>query len=146
MSTDTVKISFVLNTTDNSADLGFEAWVDDHKFFETDHVQGEQQICFEISDSEAEHELRLVMKNKVIEHTKINENNEIVEDARLTIRNLAFDEIQIGYVFTLNAVYEHDFNGTDVVGQHKFYEELGCNGTVSLKFTTPIYMWILENI
>jgi hypothetical protein len=23
---------------------------------------------------------------------------------------------------------------------------MGCNGTVSLKFTTPIYMWLLETM
>jgi hypothetical protein len=144
--TDTVTISFVLDTTDCSAQLGFEAWVDDNKFFETDHVQGQQKINIEISDDDAEHELRLVMKNKNVDHTKINENNEIIQDAKLVIRDLAFDEIQLGYVFTVKAIYEHDLNGTDVLGQHKFYEELGCNGTVSLKFTTPIYLWILENI
>jgi len=44
------------------------------------------------------------------------------------------------------AQYQHDFNGTGNPTIDKFYGEMGCNGTVSLKFTTPIYLWLLENM
>jgi hypothetical protein len=47
---------------------------------------------------------------------------------------------------TEQAVYTHDFNGTQQEIQDEFYSEMGCNGTVSLKFSTPIYLWLLEHM
>jgi len=49
-------------------------------------------------------------------------------------------------MFTELATYTHDFNGTKELTQEKFYGVMGCNGTVSLKFATPIYLWLLENM
>ena len=144
--TDTVTISCDLDTTDPVAKLGFEAWIDDKKFHDTDHVAHCQQIFIEIPDDDAEHELRLIMKNKTTEHTQVDEEGNIIVDARLKITDMAFDEIQLGHMTTEQATYEHDFNGTRALSQHKFYGEMGCNGTVSLKFTTPVYLWLLEHL
>ena len=139
-------VSFNLDTTDTTVPLGFEAWIDDKKFHDTDHVEGRQQISMEIPDDEAEHELLLIMKNKTIEHTQVDETGNIMSDVKLTVTDVAFDDIQLGHMLTEKATYTHDFNGTGVMGQHKFYGEIGCNGTVSLKFTTPIYLWLLEHM
>ena len=142
----TFVVSFDLDTTDATIPLGFEAWIDDKKFHDIDHVAGRQQIVIEMPDDEAEHDLRFVLKNKTAEHTQIDEAGNIVNDARLKITDIAFDEIQLGHMITEQAVYDHDFNGTGVMSQHKFYGEMGCNGTVSLKFTTPVYLWLLEHM
>jgi len=144
--TNTVTISCILNTTNPDAALGFEAWVDDHKFCNIDHVKSKQQVFFELPDDDGEHELRFVLKNKISDHTQVDEAGNIVADARLSITELAFDEIQLGHMVTEHAVYTHDFNGTQKITQDEFYGEMGCNGTVSLKFTTPIYMWLLEHM
>ena len=143
----TVTISFVLGTTNTTVPLGFEAWVNNQKFFDTDHVQSSQPIQIEIADDDAEHELRLVMKNKLLDHTKVDLAGNIISDARLVITDLAFDEIVLGQLVADHAVYTHDQNAqlpTPV--QDKFYSEMGCNGTVSLKFTTPVYLWLLEHM
>jgi hypothetical protein len=63
----------------------------------------------------------------------------------MIITDLSFDEILLAQIFVDKATYTHNFNGTGEETQEKFYGELGCNGTISLKFTTPIYLWILEN-
>jgi deoxyribodipyrimidine photolyase-like uncharacterized protein len=139
-------ISCSLDTTDPMAKLGFEAWIDNKKFHDTDHVAGHQQIFIEIPDDEAEHELRLIMKNKTAEHTRIDEAGNITVDARLKLTDMAFDEIQLGHMLVEQAVYTHDFNGTGKVTEDKFYGEMGCNGTVSLKFSTPMYLWLLEHM
>jgi hypothetical protein len=144
--TDTVVISCVLDTTDASAALGFEAWINNHKFFDTGHVQSRQQVFVEISDDDSNHELRFVMKNKTSDHTKVDPNGNITADARLIVTDLSFDYILLGHVVTEQAVYTHDVNGTSTMSQHKFYNELGCNGTVSLKFSTPVYLWLLEHM
>ena len=139
-------ISCSLDTTYTVAKLGFEAWIDDKKFHDTDHVTGRQQIFMEISDDDAEHELRLIMKNKTIEHTQVDETGNIITDSKLTVTDIAFDEIPLGHMFAEQAVYTHDFNGTGKVTEDKFYGEMGCNGTVSLKFSTPMYLWLLEHM
>jgi len=145
--TATVSISFNLSTTDAMAELGFEAWIDQRKFMDIDHVTQDQQVTVDVDDQDdAEHELRLVLKNKTTEHTQVDEHGNIITDARLIITDLAFDEITLGHMLVEQAVYTHDFNGTGAITQDKFYGELGCNGTVSLKFTTPMYLWLLEHM
>jgi hypothetical protein len=142
----TFVVSFNLDTTDTKIPLGFEAWIDDKKFYDIDHVAGCQKILMEIPDDEAEHELRLIMKNKTSDHTQIDESGNIISDVRLCVTDMSFDEIQLAHMLTDQATYTHDFNGTTQPTQNKFYGELGCNGTVSIKFTTPIYLWLLENM
>ena len=144
--TNTTSISFELKTSNDQAELGFEAWVDDTRFTDISHVQGNQLIKIDIPDVDGNHELRLVLKGKTEKHTQINDDGMIVSDSTLTISNLAFDEIKLGHMLTQLATYSHDFNGTKQPVQGKFYGELGCNGTVSLKFATPIYLWLLENM
>jgi len=145
--TPTVTITFNLATTDATAELGFEAWINQRRFLDLDHVKDTQKITVELDDQDdAEHELRLVLKNKTTEHTQVDENGNIIADARLTITDLAFDEIKLGHLFAEQAVYTHNFNGTGETTQDKFYGELGCNGTVSLKFSTPMYLWLLEHM
>jgi hypothetical protein len=144
--TSTVSITFNLDTTDATAKLGFEAWLDDRKFYDTDQVIALEHIQVDMDDDDAEHQLRFVLKNKTAEHTQLDLDGNIVEDARLKITDLAFDEIQLGHMVTEQTTYEHDFNGTGQPVQEKFYGDMGCNGTVSLKFTTPTYLWLLEHM
>lgn len=142
----TVQISCIIDTSDALVPLGFEAWIDDQKFFDTDHVQSKQQISVDIGDADGDHELRFILKNKTSDHTQVDEAGTIVSDARLIIADLSFDEIKLGHMFTEQAVYTHDSNGTGSIAHDKFYGEMGCNGTVSVKFTTPIYLWLLEHM
>ena len=145
--TPTVTITFNLATTDATAELGFEAWIDDRRFLDIDHVKDPQPVAVELDDEdEVLHELRLVLKNKTTAHTQVDEHGNIVADARLQITDMAFDEIQLRNMVSEQAVYTHDFNGTGKATVDKFYGELGCNGTVSLKFTTPMYLWVLEHM
>ena len=139
-------ISCIVDTTNSAAALGFEAWINNQKFFDSDHVQAQQQIVVEIADDDGEHELRFVLKNKTSEHTQVDGAGNIVSDARLIVTDLEFEEIALGHILTEQAVYTHNFNGTQKEIQDKFYGEMGCNGIVSLKFTTPIYLWLLEHM
>jgi hypothetical protein len=144
--TNTVAISCTLDTTNPMATLGFELWVDEKMLFDTDHVENKQQVLVEISDADGEHELRFVMKNKTQNHTQIDAAGNIVSDARLIVTELAFDEIKLGHMLTELAMYTHNFNDTKEPTQDKFYGEIGCNGAVSLKFATPMYLWLLEHM
>ena len=142
----TVTINCTVDTTNPEATLGFEAWCNDQKFFDTNHVQAQQQVVIEIADDVSEHELRFILKNKTSNHTQVDASGNIVSDARLIVTDLTFDEIKLGNMVTEQAVYIHDFNGTGPMTHNKFYSEMGCNGTISLRFSTPVYIWLLENM
>jgi hypothetical protein len=142
----TVKFNCVVGSTDFSVPLGLEIWVDQHRLFDQDHIDQTYNIQHEISDDDGEHELRFVLKHKLSAHTQVDAEGNIVSDATVTVGNIEFDGIDCQYLITKLAQYQHDFNGTGSIITQPFYGELGCNGIVSLKFTTPIYLWLLENM
>ena len=142
------KFSFQLTPTNPIARLGFEAWVNDQCIFNTDHVHEESTITGYLPDDnqEAEHRLKFVLKNKQPEDTQLNDLGEIVQDACLQISNVVFDGIELGHMVNKLTVYQHDFNGTGELVKENFFGTMGCNGSAELKFTTPIYLWFLENL
>jgi hypothetical protein len=143
---ETVKFNCVIGSTDFTVPLGLEIWLDQHKFFDQDHIDQPCQVEHEISDDDGDHELRFVLKNKQSDHTKVDADGNIVSDARVTVCDIEFDDINCQYLTTTLSQYQHDFNGTGDSITESFYGELGCNGTVTLKFSTPIYLWLLENM
>jgi hypothetical protein len=143
---ETVKFNCVVGSTDFNVPLGLEIWLDQHKFFDQDHIDQTYKIEHEISDNDGDHELRFVLKNKLSDHTQVDADGNIVSDAIVMVSDIQFDEIDCQYLTTRLAQYQHDFNGTGAPTTESFYSELGCNGTVILKFSTPIYIWLLENM
>jgi hypothetical protein len=142
----TATFSCRVGTTDESATLGLEIWLDDRQIFDTTHVNSTVECQTTFSDAAGEHELRFVMKNKTGDQTQIDAAGNILKDACLTISNVAFEEMDLGHLFVEQATYIHDFNGTQEEITDQCYGAMGCNGTVSLRFTTPIYLWLLENM
>ena len=144
---ETAQISFELSTSDAAVPLAFEAWINDQCIFKTDHVTETVQVSYDLSEEEdAEQSLRLIMSGKTHDHTHVDEQGNITQDARLSISGVCFDEIELGQVFLDLAVYVHDFNGTGEFINDQFFGEMGCNGTVELKFSTPVYLWLLESM
>ena len=144
--TTTFNISCEIDTTDASVPLDIAVFIDNQPIFDHSHVDGTISLNHNVPEEEGNHELRFVMQNKQPDHTQIDEAGNIVRDARIVIRNIAFDDIPLGQLVIDHATYTHNFNGTGETTTQKFYGEMGCNGTVSLKFTTPIYLWLLENM
>lgn len=142
----TTKITGCIGTTDASAELGVEVWIDQNLIADIGHVTENTVFSYNMPDDEGQHSLRILLKNKRPTHTKIDEQGNITQDARLIVQNIAFDEIELGQVFIDNTVYTHNFNGSQDEVQDRFYGEMGCNGVVKLDFTTPIYLWLLEHM
>jgi hypothetical protein len=134
-----------IDSSDQTIPLGTEVWIDDTCVINVEHVGKLEHFSHELANDDVEHELRIVMKYKTSDHTDVNEAGEIVRDARLLISDVKFDKISLGHTFIEKTVYTHDFNGSGNEVQDQFFGEMGCNGTVSLKFTTPAYLWLLEN-
>lgn len=141
-------ITFALKSVGNfTVPLTAEVWLNDEIKFNDEVHDVEIPICIEVDDSvEKEHLLSIVLKNKKPEHTTVDENGEIMSDVRLIVKDISIDDINLGHLITKVAEYHHDFNGTNSPTTEKFYGEMGCNGTVKLKFSTPVYLWLLENM
>jgi hypothetical protein len=143
---ETVKISFDIETSDAECPLGVEIWLDDTVLLTNNHVQ--EKICFSynISDDDGEHQLRVVMSGKTSEHTRVDEAGNIVKDVTLQISNVVIDDLDVNQLFLEKCVYTHNFNDTQPEIADTFHGVAGCNGTISFEFTTPIYLWLLENM
>ena len=143
---DTVKISFDIETSDAECPLGVEIWLDDVVLLSNNHVQGKVSFSHDISDDDGKHELRIAMLGKTLDHTQVDEAGNIVKDATLQISNVVIDELDVNQLFLEKCVYTHDFNGTQPEITDSFHGVAGCNGTISFEFSTPIYLWLLENM
>jgi hypothetical protein len=141
----TSTVSFEVSPSNPACPLGVEVWIDQQPIFNTEHLTAAADIHFDLED-DGEHELRVVLKNKLPEHTKVDAEGNIVEDAVITVSRFEFEDIDVDQVVQEQAVYHHNFNGSATTVQDRFYGSIGCNGTVSLKFSTPIYIWMLEHM
>jgi len=144
--TDQVQLACTISSLDPTAVVGLEIWIDNTQIYNTEHVTKTVNFTYDFEDSNEEHQLQFVMKNKTPDHTTIDETGNILSDCRICINNLSFDEIDLQQIFIEQAVYEHNFNGTADTIQDQFFGEMGCNGTLTLAFTTPIYLWLLDNM
>ena len=143
---DKVKIAFDIASTSLACPFNVEVWVDQSKLLTLDHVSDCVHFEHELSDDDGEHELRIVLQGKLPEHTKIDEAGNIVKDATLQISNVVIDDIDVNQLFLEKCVYTHNFNGTQSEIKDTFHGIAGCNGTISFEFSTPVYLWLLENM
>lgn len=139
------QFSCVVNTTDSSAALELEIWFNDLCIF-NQAVTKEETIQHNFDDDSGCQSVKFIMKNKTGDQTKINDQGVILSDACITVSAVAFDEIDLGYSFTENAQYQHNFNGTQQEITEPFYGTMGCNGQVKFEFTSPSYLWLLEQM
>jgi hypothetical protein len=104
-----------------------------------------QQFRHEFDDAAADHKFEIVLSNKRAEQTKVDQHGQILEDVLAEVYDVKINEIEVGPVFYGQSLYFHDSNGYSkpVVGQ--FFRQLGCNGTVKFEFSTPGYVWLMEN-
>ena len=143
---DKVKIAFDIASTSLACPFNVEVWVDQSKLLTLDHVLDCVHFEHELSDDDGEHELRIVLQGKLPEHTKIDEQGNIISDATLQISNVVIDDLDVDKLFLEKCVYTHNFNGTQSEIVDTFHGIAGCNGTISFKFNTPVYLWLLENM
>lgn len=97
-------------------------------------------------EDSAEHTLSIKLSGKNIDHTKVDEQGNIVKDVLVTFSNFKLEDIDISQIVIDHAEYHHDFNGTQDKIVDSFHGTIGCNGTVIFKFQSPAYLWLLENM
>ena len=143
---DKVKIAFDIAPTSVTCPFHIEVWLDQSKLLALDDVTDVVHFEHEFDDDDGERELRLVLQGKLPEHTKVDEQGNIISDATLQISNVVIDDLDVDKLFLEKCVYTHNFNGTQSEIVDTFHGIAGCNGTISFKFNTPVYLWLLENM
>ena len=139
-------ISFDLGTSDPSAVIAVRVLLDGNCVFETPHVDKLEKVQFMVADDETDHELIVEISGKTIDHTKIDSDGNIIQDVLIQMNNFEVDNIDVNKLFTEKIVYTHNFNGTSNNIETEFFGSAGCNGTLNLKFFTPMYLWLLESM
>ena len=111
---------------------------------------------------EFEHELEEGKSYNLIIHRlgknktqTIVENEKIVKDQLLQIKSIEIDEIDLGSLI-YEGVYKPNYPepwasqqakaGNKLPETLKNVTQMGHNGTWTLSFTSPFYMWLLENL
>jgi hypothetical protein len=91
---------------------------------------------------EQEHCLEIRLENKTNSDT-IARGDEIVKDMLLNIDSIEIDEIDLGEVKWNKSEFVADDPNRPTL---KNCVNLGWNGSYQLKFTSPFYLWLLENM
>lgn len=140
-------LSFVVNSTDSTVPLKLSVWVNDQCCFGPTLIDKETVFRHEISDDEdLEYRIKIELSGKIDEYTKLDEQGNIVKDALLEFKDFEIMGINIDTFMTSKIKYHHDFNGHGPATEQQFGMSMGCNGTLEFTFTTPLYMWLLENM
>lgn len=127
--------------------IGLQIRLDNQVIFDSKEALENHLFEHEFADAaDASHVLEIEMMGKLPSDTTINSKGEILSDRAITIENIAFDEIALGQLVTNLSTYTHDFNGSRDTIQDQFFGSMGCNGIVRIEFSSPVYLWMLENM
>ena len=141
-----IKLELDIGTNRADCALGARVSINGQTIYDNSHVTDTQHVSHDIPDEDGEHELSIELYGKLPEHTKIDSAGQITHDALLSIANIQLDGINIDRISADLIKYHHDFNGSQPATVDRFYGTMGCNGQLKLNFTTPIYLWLLENM
>jgi hypothetical protein len=144
----TAQFSCEISSSDPTVPLVLKIYIDGDNVKTLDPVPNKYQFESLISDSETteNHSIEFELLGKLPEHTIVDDQGNIVKDAVVTVRNKQFESIAIDTVFDQRTQYQHDFNGSGDQITDEFFGAMGCNGRTKFEFTTPIYIWMLENL
>ena len=126
----------------------FSIWLDDHVVAQSEIASlAQQTINFTHTVNEGDHTLKIRLENKTINDTII-ENGEVVKDMLLNIDDITIDDISLGNLLW-SAEYVLDrpqeYKG-QTINHLDGCVNLGWNGTYTLKFSSPFYIWLLEKL
>jgi hypothetical protein len=143
----TAQISLQARSSSESSGLILDFWFDGERVSSMILTPEPQEFRHEFPDLDSqEHCFEIELRGKTPDHTKINDQGDIVQDVVAEISDVALDDIQLGHMFLEKTQYHHDHNGTTDPVQAQFFGSMGCNGRVKLRFTSPVYLWLLENM
>jgi hypothetical protein len=143
---DTVNFKFELTPSDDQCPMSVEVWLDNDLVWSAPQLHQTVMFSHDFSDDDGEHRLRIVLGGKTAEHTVVDDDGNILKDATVQISQVTIDKLDVDQLFLEKCVYEHNFNGSQPDIKDSFHGVAGCNGTIIFEFSTPIYLWLLENM
>ena len=93
-------------------------------------------------EEDQDHLLEIRLENKTSRDT-VTENSEIVKDTLLNIDSIAIDDIELDELKWSISEFVGDDPARPILQR---CVNLGWNGSYRLKFTSPFYLWLLENM
>jgi len=115
-----------------------------------------EYFTFDAEVNEGESSIRIQLKNKTDSDTVRDINGNIVQDMILNVESIEVDEINLRQMLWTHSNYRPDYPLSFVAEQKKIgikledsvknCVNLGWNGDWSISFTSPFYIWLLENI
>lgn len=103
-------------------------------------------VQFTVADDKDDHVLEIELSGKTWAHTQVDDTGAIIMDHTIDISGMSFDSINVDKIMWDQCQYQHDVNGTGSSMVDRFYGTMGCNGIVKLRFITPVYLWLLQNM
>ena len=106
-------------------------------------------------EEDSEHNLIIENIGKTQDQTKVDKDGKVVADQLSHIKSIEIDEIDIGalvYEAFYTPIYPEPWAtqqrqaGIELPESFKNVTSMGHNGTWSFKFSSPWYMWLLENL
>jgi hypothetical protein len=141
------KIEFSFSAQSTGSGLSLIVYFDDHLIFNNTLSTDVVEISHEFDDDiEMSHTVIFEMSGKQSNHTVIDEHGEILQDLTMTLKDFKLDDIELGHMFFGHCQYHHDYNGTSDTKIDDFWGTMGCNGRVEFRFSSPTYVWLLENM
>lgn len=141
-----LKFSLALRATYWDRKPKTSIWLD-NELITTNYIGDLENIEFTRRISEGEHCLKIRLEEKRNSDVVI-ENGEVVKDMLLNIDDISVDDISLGNLLWA-AEYHLDqpqvFKGKTIT-ELSHCVNLGWNGSYILQFTSPFYVWLLENL
>ena len=159
MATEKLKFKLELYATMWDKPPHAEILINDKSYFKGDITATEdkpQVIEFEHEVEEGvDYELIIKRSGKVNNQTVVNDKGDLLKDQLLNIKSIEIDEIDIG-ALVYEGIYTPEYPepwatqqreaGTELKESFKNVTQIGHNGTWRFKFSSPFYMWLLENL
>ena len=158
MATETLKFKLELYATYWNKPPIAEIKIADKTYFK-DKITGTKQNPIKIEfehtlENETSHTLNIIRTGKTEQETVL-ENDTIIKDQLLNIKYMEIDEIDLG-ALTYDGVYTPEYperwatqqrdKGVNLPKSFKNVTQMGHNGIWTFNFTSPFYMWLLENL
>ena len=159
MGTEKLKFKLELYATMWDKPPHVEVFINDKKYFEGDITGTEDKpdtVEFEDEFTEGQDSnLTIKRSGKRNNQTVINDKGDILKDQLLHIKGIEIDEIDIG-ALVYEGVYTPKYPEPWATQQREANQELpetlknvtqmGHDGEWRFKFSSPFYMWLLENL
>lgn len=139
--------AFSVTLGTNGPGLTVSVIINDHVLYRGDPLGSTVTVAHDINDTDlSEHRLVIELADKTEAHCEVNDHGDIVKDTVVALHSIIFDDVDITDIMRRISRYQHDFNGTGQPTEEILTGTMGCNGTVTFDFTSPVYLWILENM